>query len=107
AHGVSLAEAHMGRREPVRLLHLHNVCFWHKADIAIVLNNVRFRVAIGSGAKIGGQLCPTSTRLSLAPDSPGRPWRGEWGQQASRSRSSNASCSAVHASTPAASLQRL
>src|SRR6516162_1881296 len=32
----------MGRREPVRLLHLHNVCFSHKADIAIVRNNVRF-----------------------------------------------------------------
>jgi hypothetical protein len=34
----------MGCREPVRLLHLHNVCFWHKAEIAIVLNNVRFWV---------------------------------------------------------------
>jgi hypothetical protein len=22
----------------------HNVCFWHKADITIVLNHVRFRV---------------------------------------------------------------
>jgi hypothetical protein len=33
----------MGRREPVRLLHLCNVRFWHKAEIAIVLNKVRFR----------------------------------------------------------------
>src|SRR5215469_8705417 len=74
-----------------------------KADIA----EVGCTVAIGSGAKIGGQLCPTSTRLSLAPDSPGRPWRGDWWLQAGRLRSSNANCSAVHASTPAAPRQRL
>jgi len=33
----------MARREPVRLLHLRNVCFWHKADITIAWNHVRFR----------------------------------------------------------------
>ena len=33
----------MARREPVRLLHLRNVCFWHKVDITIAWNHVRFR----------------------------------------------------------------
>jgi hypothetical protein len=33
----------MARREPVRLLHPRNVCFWHKADITIAWNHVRFR----------------------------------------------------------------
>jgi len=33
----------MGRRQPVRLLHLHNVCFWHGTDITAVPNDVRFR----------------------------------------------------------------
>ena len=45
----------------------------------------------------GGHQCRTTTRLSLAPDSPARPWRGAWRLQAGRSRLSNASCSAVRA----------
>jgi len=47
--------------------------------------------------EIGGPSCRTTTRLSSAPDSLARPWRGDWWLQAGRSRSSNASCSAAHA----------
>src|SRR6266478_4229332 len=32
--------------------------------------------------EIGASSCRTTTRLSLAPDSPGRPWRGDWWLQA-------------------------